>query len=91
MKALIINTRKASFENKDTGEVVDYCLTTLGHLEEDSNNFSGYIIEEVTGKSSDFEVIKKFTNKIADIDLQYKKVDKKNYRAKIKQIGDIEL
>lgn len=91
MKALVVNTKKGSFENKETGEVVEFSTTTLGHIAEDSDNFSGYILEEITGKASDFEIIKSYTNKIVEIDMEYKKIDRKNYRAKLKKIADVQL
>ena len=88
-KVLILNTKKASFM-KD-GEKVEFTSTTIGRLAEESANFSGYILEEITGKSSDFDIIRKFVNKIANVEYELKKVDRKNYRCKLTKIEEITL
>lgn len=91
MKALIINTKKATFTNKESGEVIGYTNTTIGRMSEASENFSGWLIEEMTGKVADYDILKKYVNKIVELDVDFRKVDKKNYRAKILKVDEIEL
>lgn len=86
-KALILNVGKGTFMDDKKGEMVGYSKVTLGVMAESSENFVGYLIEEITGKVEDFHKITKYQGRVVDLDLVYKKVDKKNYRAKIEKIG----
>ena len=90
MKALVLNCSRDTFKD-DKGNVVAYSKTTLGHIAEQSDNFFGYVLEELTGKIEDFNVIKNYVGKTVNVELIYKKVDRKNYRAKIEKIEDITL
>lgn len=90
MKALVLNCSRDTFKD-DKGNIVAYCKTTLGHIAEQSENFTGYLLEEITGKIEDYNVIKNYVGKTVNLELIYKKVDKKNYRAKIEKIEDITL
>lgn len=90
MKVLVLNCSRDTFKD-DKGNTVAYCKTTLGHLGEQSENFVGYLLEELTGKIEDFNVIKNFVGKNVNVELVYKKVDRKNYRAKIEKIEEIIL
>ena len=86
-KALILNVGKGTFMDDKKGELVGYSKVTLGVMAEATENFVGYLIEEITGKLEDFDKIKKYQGRVVDLELVYKKVDKKNYRAKIEKIG----
>ena len=77
-KVLILNTSRTSFSNKETGEVVAYSTTTIGRRVQESENFCGYLLEEITGKVEDYNAIKRYVDKLVDVDIIYKKVDKKN-------------
>ena len=88
MKVLVLNCSRDTFKD-DKGNVVAYSKTTLGHIAEQS--FFGYVLEELTGKIEDFNVIKNYVGKTVNVELIYKKVDRKNYRAKIEKIEDITL
>ena len=90
MKALVLNCSRDTFKD-DKGNTVAYTKTTLGHIAEQSDNFLGYLLEEFTGKVEDYNVIKNYVGKTVNVDLIYKKVDRKNYRAKIEKIEDITL
>lgn len=90
MKALVLNCSRDSFKD-DKGNIVAYCKTTLGHIAEQSENFTGYLLEEITGKIEDFNIIKNYVGKTVTLEMIYKKVDRKNYRAKIEKIEDITL
>lgn len=90
-KCFVLNSHREEFINKETGEVVDYCVTTLGKPVQSTDKFVGYMIEELTGKGTDFNVIKNYVGKNVEVDLVYKKVDRKNYRAKLAKIEDVTL
>lgn len=90
MKALIINTKKATFKN-DKGDIVVYVSTTIGREAEASDTFAGWLVEEITGKVEDYPIIKSHVNKVVDVDLEYRKHDKKNYRPKLVKIAGITL
>ncbi len=85
-KVLVLNTSKHEFTNDKTGELVSYCVTTIGHQATEDSNFIGYLLEEITGKVENYNIIKKYVGKICNVELLYKKVDKKNYRAKFSSI-----
>lgn len=90
MKALIINTKRGSFTDRD-GSVVSFTSSTIGRMTDQSENFSGYLIEEITGNVKDYDIIKNYVNKVVEVDLDFRKVDKKNYRAKLLKINGITL
>lgn len=90
-KALILNIGKGSFPDEKTGEVIAYSKTTIGVMAENSENFCGYVLEEITGKLDDYNILKKYQGRIVDLELIYKKIDKKNYRAKISKIDGLIL
>jgi len=90
MKALIINTKKGTFKDKD-GNIIAFTSSTIGRMAEQSENFTGYLIEEITGGVQDYDVIKNYVNKVVEVDIDYKKVDKKNYRAKLARVNEIIL
>ena len=90
LKALVLNCSRDTFKD-DKGNIVAYTKTTLGHIAEQSENFVGYLLEEITGKIEDYNVIKNYVGKTVNVDLIYKKVDRKNYRAKMEKREDITL
>lgn len=91
MKVLVLNTKKGEFPSEKTGEMISFTTTTIGRIAEESPNFSGYVIEEITGKVQDFETLKKYVGKMVEVDIDYRKVDKKNYRAKLISIDGLPL
>lgn len=90
-KVLILNASRNNFTNDKTGEVITYSNTTIAHWVEESENFLGYVLEEITGKIEDYQILRKYVGKVVNVELIYKKVDKKNYRAKISKIEEITL
>lgn len=90
MKALVLNCSRDTFKD-DKGNIVAYCKTTLGNIADQTDNFFGYVLEEFTGKIEDFNIIKNYVGKTVNVELIYKRVDRKNYRAKIEKIEDITL
>lgn len=91
MKVLILNTKKGEFPSEKTGAMISFSTTTIGRVSEESPTFSGYIIEEITGKAQDFDTLKKYVGKMVEVDIEYRKVDKKNYRAKMISIDGLPL
>lgn len=89
-KVLVLNCSRDTFKD-DKGNIVAYSKVTLGHTAEQSDNFAGFVLEEITGKVDDYKVIKDFVGKTVNVELVYKKVDRKNYRAKIEKIEEITL
>lgn len=90
MKVLILGTEKIVSNNKETGEVISYTATQIATPIEATENKVGYVVETITGKVGDFDLIKPYYNKMVDVDFDYKLTDsKKNtYKKKFLKIAD---
>lgn len=91
MKALVISTQKNTFTDEKSGKLVAYSKTILASIGTPKENFSGLELKTVVGGIKDYEVIKNYAGKEVNVEFDFKKVDDRNYRLKIKKLNDIEF
>lgn len=88
-KAVVLSVDRKAFKGKDN-EDVSFTSTCLGYESEATSDHIGYVVETITSKADDFDVVKLYQNKIVELEFEFKKVGN-TYKKKLIKIADKEL
>jgi|GEM_PF-6043849 len=89
MKVLVLNVKKDSFTDKENN-LVEYSKVTIGKQTEPSENFCGLFLEEINGKTENYDLIKNYVGKECEVTIEFVK-NGKSYKPKLRKINNQDL